>query len=339
MKAIGGYFELELHKGQLPHQDALAFNSGKNCLDFLLLCQCYTKVYVPYYTCGVIYKPLEQLHIPYELYNIDRNLEPTILPDLKEGEAFLYTNYFGLKDECVARLVRKYGRSLIVDNAQAFFAKPLEGVSTFYSPRKFMGVPDGGFLYLVSRKVKREYEKLEQSASYNRIGHLVKRIDLSPEEAYMDFKSEDESLSDEPIMKMSNLTQAMLASIDYREISERRRKNYQYLHTHMKKINRLQFDLSQEATPFVYPLYVENAEQVRGRLLEAKIYCATYWPNVLDWCQEGDLEYELAKNLIPLPIDQRYGEEEMKKIIKIICEQYMDTKKLTIRGGGYVLDL
>ena len=37
-------------------------------------------------------------------------------------------------------------KNLIIDNAQAFFAKPLLGIDTFYSPRKFVGVSDGGIL-------------------------------------------------------------------------------------------------------------------------------------------------------------------------------------------------
>jgi hypothetical protein len=39
---------------------------------------------------------------------------------------------------------------------------------------------------------------------------------------------------------------------------------------------------------------------------------------VLNWCEEREVEYELCKNIIPLPIDQRYREEDMKRIIEII---------------------
>ena len=49
-----------------------------------------------------------------------------------------------------------------------------------------------------------------------------------------------------------------------------------------------------------------------------KVFVACYWPNVLEWCAESDLEYKLAKQIIPIPIDQRYGVEEMEKIIRII---------------------
>jgi hypothetical protein len=67
----------------------------------------------------------------------------------------------------------------------------------------------------------------------------------------------------------------------------------------------------------VYP-YQTNDTTLRARLIENQVFVATYWPNVLEWCNEGDFEYELCKNIIPIPIDQRYGEEDMKRVIEII---------------------
>ena len=35
MKEIGGYFELELHKGGHYHPDALYLNTGRNCFEYI----------------------------------------------------------------------------------------------------------------------------------------------------------------------------------------------------------------------------------------------------------------------------------------------------------------
>ena len=43
-----------------------------------------------------------------------------------------------------------------------------------------------------------------------------------------------------------------------------------------------------------------------------------YWPNVIKGCDPDSLEYKLGKEIIPLPVDQRYGENDMKRIIRII---------------------
>lgn len=45
---------------------------------------------------------------------------------IESSEAFLYTNYFGLKQDTVLYLSRFYP-NLIVDNAQAFLQNQLKG--------------------------------------------------------------------------------------------------------------------------------------------------------------------------------------------------------------------
>lgn len=45
---------------------------------------------------------------------------------------------------------------------------------------------------------------------------------------------------------------------------------------------------------------------------------ATYWPNVLEWCNPDELEYELTTFALPLPSDQRHGKKDMDKIVSMI---------------------
>lgn len=35
---------------------------------------------------------------------------------------------------------------IILDNTQSFFQKPISGIDTIYSCRKYFGVPDGAYL-------------------------------------------------------------------------------------------------------------------------------------------------------------------------------------------------
>ena len=78
-----------------------------------------------------------KLNVKYEYYHINSLLDPVFDKKIESSEAFLYTNYFGLKQDTVLYLSRFYP-NLIVDNAQAFFAKPIEGVDTFYSAVNFL---------------------------------------------------------------------------------------------------------------------------------------------------------------------------------------------------------
>ena len=313
MDAIGGYFSLELPLREEYHKNAIRLNTGRNCLEYILRVRGYNKVYIPYYTCDVVLEPFKKLGIQYEYYHIDIHFEIRDRFTLKEGEALLYTNYYGLKQRYVEQLAEKVGSRLIVDNTQAFYAKPLQGIDTFYTCRKFFGVPDGAYLY-TDKLLDKE---LEQDQSYERMLSLTKRIDLSPEAGYQDFHNISKSLVGQPIKRMSKLTQRMMQSIDYKLVAKRRMANYHLLHDALGKENNLVLPLEADAVPMVYP-YMVPEKGLREKLIERKVFVARYWPNVLEWAKEGDLDYLLAAQMQPLPIDQRYGEIDMKRIIKCI---------------------
>ncbi|MDR0981644.1 MAG: hypothetical protein LBM07_00160 [Culturomica sp.] len=315
MNPIGGYLELELRRGEHYHKGALRLNTARNCFEYILLAKKYSKVYIPYYTCEVMLEPLLKCHVDYEFYAINKRLEPEVTIDLKPHEAFLYTNYFGLKQKCVERLADVYQTQLIVDNAQAFYAPALTGIDTFYSPRKFFGLPDGAYLYTDTFWDV----ELETDTSYNRMLHLLKRWDIGAEAGYDDFKANDAALTDNPIKIMSKLTDAMLASIDYETARETRRKNYVYLHDFFKNSNLLDFELHENDVPMIYPL-LSKRNYLRQQLIRNKIFVAIYWHNVLDWAPSNSLECELVTEMLALPIDQRIGKEDLKRIIKIIGE-------------------
>lgn len=317
MEAIGGYFSLELPKHEEYHKEAIRLNTGRNCLEYILRCRNYSKVYVPYYTCDVVLEPFQKLGIAYEFYHIDIHLEISDHIETKEGEALLYTNYFGLKQRFVEQLAKRYCQQLIVDNTQAFYAKPLDGIDTFYTCRKFFGVSDGAYLY-IDKKLGIE---LEQDESYERCASLLKRIDLGPEAGYGDFSEISKSLVGQPIKRMSKLTQRIMQGVDYEAIAQRRRANYILLQETLGNSNHLHLPLEDDAVPMVYPYFVP-VQDLREELIANKIFVARYWPNVLEWTNDGGLEYLLALQTQHLPIDQRYGEEDMKCVLKKITRRH-----------------
>lgn len=310
MEPIGGYFSLELPFYEEFHKDAIRLNTGRNCLEYILRARGYKKVFIPYYTCDVVLEPFKKLGIPYEYYHVNIHLEIRDEIVLKTGEALLYTNYYGLKQRYTERLAKLYGKSLIVDNTQAFYAKPIEEIDTFYTCRKFFGVPDGAYLY-TDKLLDME---LEQDQSYERMLSLTKRIDLSPEAGYQDFHNTSKSLAGQTIKRMSKLTQRMMQGIDYEAVAQRRRANYQLLHEALCKENNLELPLEDDAVPMIYP-YLVPIKGLREKLIENKIFVARYWPNVLECTTPNDIDYLLAFQMQSLPVDQRYGEGEMIRIM------------------------
>jgi hypothetical protein len=316
MKEIGGYFELELNKKEEYHKEAIRLNTGRNALEYILLVNSYSKVYLPFFTCEVLLEPLNKHKISYEFYNIDEQFEPLFdYNRVKPNEAFLYTNYFGLKDSFVIQIAA-FCKNLIIDCAQSFFSKPIPGIDTFYSARKFFGVPDGAYLYS-DTKLNISFEK---DVSFDRFSHLLKRLDSSAEDGYKDFVHNDLSLSNQDIKEMSALSERLLSSIDYTIYANRRIRNFNFLHEGLEKKNKLKIGLSGNV-PMVYPYWTDD-KTVRQKLLNNKIYTPTYWKNVNQLCKPESLEYHLADEIVYLPIDHRYDEIDLVNIKKIINNEY-----------------
>lgn len=319
--AIGGYFELELSdRGHFPHDDGYCVNSGRNALELILShIGNISRLWIPFYTCDVILEPVTKLGIQYSFYHVNQDLELSDELDLQAGEYILLTNYFGIKDRYVSDMASKYGERLIVDNSQAYFSEPVRGIKTFYSPRKFVGVPDGGIAIIPGTEI--DMSSYEQDYSYDRCSHLLKRIDIGATEGYADFKQNSLVLKNQPIRRMSRLTRAILRSVDFESVRETRLDNLRFLHKSLRNCNLLRCaeEALDSACPMVYP-YIPSRENLptRQKLIHNKIFVATYWHNVLDWCKEGGVENYLCSGVIPLPTDQRYALNDMFRILNTL---------------------
>ncbi len=305
-----------MNTSQPLHPNGVKVNSGRHALEYILriLGNKVKRLWVPYYTCNVVLQPIQRLGLGYEFYHINSDLEFEDQPELTDGDYIIVNNYFGIKDAYINELACQYKGWLIVDNAQAWYNCEMLGFNTFYSPRKFFGMPDGGLAWATD---KLDIE-LEQDQSNERCSHLLKRIDLGASEGYADFKTNSAALSKQPLKRMSSLSERILSSIDFDWKKIKRWSNFEMLHEALKASNKFNIPSMQSfACPMVYP-YLTDDTSLRQHLINNRIFVATYWPNVLEWCPVDSTEYKLAKYLLPLPIDQRYGEDDMQRIIKTI---------------------
>lgn len=312
MKTIGGYFQLTLDRRTEYYPDLIKLNTSRNALEYVLIIKGYTKVYLPYYTCEVMLEPIEKLNIPYQFYNINKELEPIFDFEIGPTECLLYTNYFGLKQNAVKWLSENI-KNLIIDNAQAFFSRPINGTDTFYSCRKFFGVPDGAYLQIDTD----ERLILERDSSADRFGHLISSIDHGIEHSYTDFLENEAKLKDNDIKTMSTLTQVLLSGINYQEAKNKRIENFKFLTDNLFLANELAIDFPDEIPAMVYPLLVSK-KGIKAKLIDKKIFVPTYWPNVLKWTTEDMFEYKLTKRVVYLPVDQRYGLDDMAYMVNVL---------------------
>lgn len=317
-KPIGGYFEWEFPnlKEFTLHNNAVFVNSGKHALEYVLRgLGNVKKVYIPYFTCVDVVFPIERLNIPYNFYHINERLEIQDNINLNEGEYIIATNYYGIKDSYVRNLFLKYKERLIIDNAHALWCPAIKDCHQIYSPRKSIGMPDGG---LVVSPIQKYEKTLPVDKSYDRCSQLLKRLELNPSEGYSDYKLNGKKNIDTPLSQMSAISRKILCSVGLDSIRNKRIKNFELLHNALGYMNELEIPpMNSFAAPLVYPFFIKD-NNLRSKLIQNNIFVATYWPNVFDWCNENDIEYKLAKYIHPLPCDQRYGEEDMERIVKLI---------------------
>lgn len=318
---IGGYFgwEFPMTKNQFPHHKGHLVNSGHGALQLLLLNLGYvSKVYVPYYTCDSITCALDQISVLYEYYHINDKLEVVEPPVLADNEYIIYTNYFGIKDGYLQSLMHLYGNHLIIDNAQALFTQDYSNCHQIYSPRKFVGIPDGGILV---SPITVDDHSLPTAMRHDYCKHLLLRTEGLVAEGYENFKLSDCSLRSLPLLGMSKIALSILQSLNYDVIKSRRCRNFKYLHDSLAAVNGLSNAITNCVCPMVYPYYTDNAEKIRTHLIDNQIFVAQYWPNVVEWCNTNDIERTLSLHILPLPIDQRYDEEDMERMLKFILNK------------------
>lgn len=319
MDAIGGYFELaEFENGVgFPHSTGILLNTGRNALEFILnYIQDIKLIYLPYYTCDVVVHTLNKLRIKFSFYHINNHFEIEDLIELKEGEYIIANNYFGIKDSYIKLLASTYKNKLIIDNSQAFFAKPLKGIKSFYSCRKYVGVCDGGIAYGI-----KDYHisDLPEEPSLNHSEHLIIRKQIGAEAGFAAFQRDESLLDAQPIRRMSGFTKKILEHIDYNRVKVIRKTNFEYLHKKLLEYNTIDLpDSNSFECPMVYPFSLKDSSNLRDRLIKNRIYIARYWPNIVD-SKHFSCEVSMAKNILAIPIDQRYGETEMDIILDNIC--------------------
>lgn len=321
--AIGGYFELEFPAPTPPlHPGVMEFQSARAAFLALLRARRPHRVRMPYYMCRTMFDSLRQADVDVAFYHIDEQFRIADNIALEKDEWLLYPNYFGLQTEQVASVLARFdSRQVVIDSSQALFAPPLECLATIYSPRKFLGIPDGGWMIST---VPVDAPEASDDGSYERALALLKRAAFSPEEAYAEHHRAEMTLFHQEPRSMSALTRRVLSSVDFGAVRHARNTNFAYLHARLGRFNRLSLDACKADGPLCYPL-LTDATGLRKYLISKRIFVPTYWTDVLNLVDEAALEAKLVQGIVPLPCDQRYRENDMNRVVSTCLEFFMES--------------
>ena len=120
--------------------------------------------------------------------------------------------------------------------------------------------------------------------------------------------------------EMDALSYTLFKQMDFEETKRKRRENAKFLHVnlHLAYLG----ELTPNSTPLFVPVFFDSKEErdsIRKKLTENKIYCPIHWPknNLVTDDMKVNRIFDTELSLI---CDQRYGFDEMEKIIKCISK-------------------
>lgn len=319
--AIGGYFELELPRKGEWHSGKLKYFSIREGLRVLLQNMVDARgrsfrLWLPRFLCPSVGELMATLQgqVSVSYYGLNARLDPLLDSSLRADDVLYVYNVFGLRN----RVDCEIPDGSILDSAHAFFSPPPPHLHTFFSPRKFFGVPDGA--YVASERALPVPSPVPVGA---RALYLLKRIDEGPEAGFAEFQSSEATFSLPELRGMSHLSRRILQSIDYAFVKEQRRRNFLVIHDRIGSRNELGalIDVAlddPDFVPFMYPFLVEGGEFLRQQLVSERIYTPCLWAGLTEGGLLDAWESRLVVETVHLPIDQRYSEEDMERVLSHI---------------------
>lgn len=326
---------------QLAGEGAVYFSLCREAL--LAIVQKYResekKILLPAYTCQTVIDPFLQEGWEIEYYNINRKLRIDT-GDLKSKYAAykpticLTHPYYGadLNHEELDALsdLKKDGCILVEDLTQCVFSTQRSDIFDYFigSYRKWFPIPDGAFvigkdLYVEGLAENIDFVQPMADAMYLR-GAFHHTGDNNLKE--ISRRAGNEAISHisgtiEPHL-MSELSQYLLSRIDIESTKKKRFSNYRYLFDHIQKsriCEPVDRDIDElTCAPLFFPIYVKDRSIFQKKLAQQEIYAPVLWPVHTESVVINDGIKRIYDEILMLPIDQRYGENDMKRVVEVI---------------------
>ena len=241
-------------------------------------------ILVPDFICDVIFKPLEEYGLSLLFYSLNNDLSPDwesiekIITDRSIRILFL-TNYFGQPQNFIKfDIINKNMDILLIEDNSHGHSGSSNGQKLgtfgdigFSSPRKILGLPNGGVLYSsedfsnVNKKPKIQYFNFYQNFIrglnyFPKIKGKLKRvmnqsIDWNNPYIFSDSSNSDHMLNNKLIKYFLN--------IKWEEHGRKRRENWEVWQelTLNKGLEPVFFNVHSESCPWAFPVYAKSLEE------------------------------------------------------------------------------
>lgn len=334
-------FQTERQTNRFDCENIFYFRSGRDALKAIARA-CTPKtttVLLPALSCESMVSPflMNGYDVLFYKLNPDYTIDQKDLESkMQKGCLFLYMAYFGIEpinSQTLKAIKERFSAVLIEDrtqNALHEIQQPVVADFIVISVRKWLAIPDGGFL--VSQEPieigaeKEGFFAATRERAMKLKSEYLKKGDQNKKEQFRSLLNQANDVLDqsEKAFAMAADSRSKIRAIDFERILKDRQNNVHILKQGLYALayqGKISFITNQpELSTLYFPILVNNRDFVQGELAKAGIYCPVIWPVpklAKGICSVADMT---ADNMLALPCDQRYGESEMKFIIEKLNE-------------------
>jgi hypothetical protein len=335
-RVIGGVFPLEEPASTTQtnqdwsflQQGVLHLASARGAFTLLVRTLRPRRVWLPSYLCSSIVEAFREADTEVVFFPVGRDLrcESAVWLDrVAPGDFVLRIHYFGFPNsDPVFEEGALRGAWLVDDAAQALLSEGVGAGADFvvFSPRKFVGVPDGGCMIMRHPLPDLPPQFPPASTAWWRKSlsavTLRREFDAGSHDRawFPTFQHAEGQVPIEP-QSMSELSYRLLSrGINYTSIASRRRDNYKLLLEHIGEVAIFP-ELLQGVVPLGFPVQIRRRDAIRDALFKEQIFPPVHWP--LDGCVPASFanSHALTHEIMTLPCDQRYDAEDMRRILEV----------------------
>lgn len=283
-----------------------------------------SRVWLPPYMCRETFTvaPRDTLR----LYRLDDDLSPDVLflgKHLQTGDLVLGVDYFGWPpaQEFLEFVADRPDVIWVEDRTQCLWMEGQPWASwILYSPRKLVGVADGGIL--IGRADLQLAGTIGERADATLVLPELMRFEDAGETDnsnwHAAFKAREARFSAEPL-PMSRMTDALLRRIPMGPLVEARQSNFEYLREQLGGYQAWPKSASGFA-PFGFPIAVDDAAALGAALAHERLFCSRHWPPTSLAVDPADFprEHMLAQRLLTLPCDHRYDQTTLARLVEAV---------------------
>ena len=323
--------------------DKKFFLTGRTALEYIIRDILNEKqiksVLLPSYCCRTMIKPFVKHGIKVRFYDVffDNNTGLSVsLPPPQKDEILYLIRYFGYstvsgldyerirRDYCtiIEDTTHSWLNNTVIDSDYCFTSyKKWTGVSGIALAEKKKGLFFADRLQKNEEFIRLRNEAFSLKRKYIETGEGDKTVFLRLFEAAEDL-IEDDYCNYEP--DYNALEQ--LLSLNVEAMKSIRRSNAKFLIRELESMDELQLmfhDMAASDVPLFVPVLLSNQrDEIRRFLINRDIYLPVHWPISEYHLGLSEQAHDLYKNELSIVCDQRYGLNDMKRIVNTIKEFY-----------------